>query len=92
MDVFVLISDINFMVSSLPNCNFHLLNLGGRNLLFLSLDEGVDPEFCKLLIEAGARADLFNVDLEMAPIHEAVMSGLVMHARNLLETHPLNKV
>ena len=60
--------------------------------MFLSLDEGVDVEFCRLLIHAGARADLFNNDLEMAPIHAAVMSGSTVHTRALLETHPLNKV
>ena len=60
--------------------------------MFLSLDAGVDVEFCKLLIKAGARADLFDNDLDMAPIHAAVMSESTAHVRALLETHPLNKV
>ena len=66
--------------------------LGGKTLLFLSIDEGVDVEFCRLLIKAGARADLFDRDLERAPIHEAVMLSLTDHTKALLETHPLNKV
>ena len=66
--------------------------LGGKTLLFLTLEEGVDVEFCRLLIKAGARADLFDRDLERAPIHEAVMLNLTTHTKALLETHPLNKV
>ena len=60
--------------------------------MFLSIDEGVDVEFCRLLIKSGARADLFDRDLERAPIHEAVMLNLTAHTKALLETHPLNKV
>ena len=66
--------------------------LGGKTLLFLTLEEGIDVEFCRLLIKAGARADLFDRDLERAPIHEAVMLNLTAHTKALLETHPLNKV
>ena len=65
---------------------------GGKTLLFLSLEDGVDVEFCRLLVKAGARADLFDTELEMAPIHSAVMSNLIDHTKALLETHPLNKV
>ena len=61
-------------------------------MLFLSLEEGVDVEFCRLLIKAGARADLFDSELEMAPIHAATMTESTTHVRALLETHPLNKV
>ena len=56
------------------------------------MEDGVDVEFSRLLIKAGARADLFDTDLEMAPIHSAVMSNSTGHAKALLETHPLNKV
>ena len=60
--------------------------------MFLSLEDGIDVEFCRSLIKAGARADLFDTELEMAPIHSAVMSNLTAHTKALLETHPLNKV
>ena len=60
--------------------------------MFLSLEEGVDVEFCRSLIKAGARADLFDDDLNVAPIHAAVMSESTVHVKALLETHPLNKV
>ena len=60
--------------------------------MFLSLESGVDVEFCRSLIKVGARADLYDGNLDMAPIHFAVLSESTTHVKALLETHPLNKV
>ena len=36
---------------------------------------GLDPEFTRLLVRAGARAAQYNDLLDLAPIHSAVLGG-----------------
>ncbi len=52
----------------------------------------MNVEFCRELIKAGALADLYNPNMERAPIHEAVISGSTAHVKLLLDTDPLNRV